>query len=134
MSCLLHEAHRAGWVFSLFIALATAVVASEPSLVISFTNERLEFGPGDIVRALPVFPEKNVPAIAFQMSAEKAREFGALTARHIGEKVDLVVCGKVIFSPLIKTPILSGSGVIKSTLSLEEATKMAAYLQRGTCQ
>jgi preprotein translocase subunit SecD len=57
-----------------------------------------------------------------------------LTAKHIGEKVDLVVCGKVIFSPLINTPILSGSGLIASNLSLDDTKRMAAHLQSGTCE
>src|SRR5690349_11290607 len=95
MARLFQAFHRAGWAFSALIALASGVAAAEPVLVVSFSNERLEFGPGDIVQAMPVFTQKNVPAVAFRMSAEKARKFGALTAKHIGEKVDLVFCGKV---------------------------------------
>ena len=133
MSRLLHIANQTGWVCLFAIATASAVAASELSLVISFTNERLEFGPGDIVQAMPVFPQKNVPAVAFQMSAEKARKFGALTAKHVGEKVNIIVCGKVTYSPLITTPILSGTGVINSDLSLDGATNMAIRLKRGTC-
>ena len=134
MARMFQASHRAGWAFTALIALANGVAAAEPVLVISFSNERLEFGPGDIVQAMPVFTQKNVPAVAFRMSDQKARKFGALTERHIGEKVDLVVCGNVIFSPLINTPILSGSGLIASSLSLDDAKKMAARLLSGTCE
>ncbi len=134
MARLFQASHRAGWAFSALITLASGAEAAEPVMVISFSNERLEFGPGDIVQTMPVFTQKNAPAVAFRMSTQKAREFGALTGRHIGEKVDLVVCGKVIFSPLINTPILSGSGLIASNLSLDDAKKMAARLQSGTCE
>ena len=134
MARLFQASHRAGWAFSALIALVTGVSAAEPVLVISFSNERLEFGPGDIAQAMPVFTQKNVPAVAFRMSAEKSRKFGTLTEKHIGEKVDLVVCGKVVFSPLLNTPILSGSGIIASKLSLDDAKRMAAYLQSGTCE
>ena len=134
MTPLFCASYRAGWVFSFLIAMATGVAATEPSLVISFSDERLEFGPGDIVQAMPVFTQKNVPAVAFRMSTEKAHKFGKLTARHIGEKVDLAVCGKVIFSPLITAPILSGSGLIKANLSLDDAKTMAVHLQSGNCE
>ena len=70
MTPLFCASYRAGWVFSFLIAMATGVAATEPSLVISFSDERLEFGPGDIVQAMPVFTQKNVPAVAFRMSTE----------------------------------------------------------------
>jgi preprotein translocase subunit SecD len=133
MTRLNHMFRITGWTSAAVVMLATGVVAAEPVLVISFSNARLEFGPGDIVEAMLVFDQKNRPVVAFRMSAEKARAFGALTANHIGEKVDLIVCGKIMSSPVIQTPILSGSGLVSGGLTSGETKTLAVRLQSGTC-
>lgn len=133
MAHLNHMYRITGWTSAALIMLATGVVATEPALTISFSNERLEFGPGDIVEAMPVFDQNNRPVVAFRMSAEKARAFGAMTANHIGEKVDLIVCGRIVSSPVIQTPILSGSGMVSGGLTSGETKKMAVQLQNGAC-
>lgn len=134
MMRLNHMFRITGWTSAALLLLATGVMAAEPALVIAFSNERLEFGPGDIVGAAPIFDQNNRPAVGFRMSAEKARAFGALTANHMGEKVDLIVCGKIMSSPVIQTPILSGSGQISGGFTPEDTKRLAVQLQNGTCE
>jgi preprotein translocase subunit SecD len=133
MANLIKFLHAAGSASAALIMLAAGVAAAEHALTISFSNERLEFGPGDIIEAVPIVDRNNKPVVAFRMSAEKARAFGTLTANHIGEKVDLIVCGKIVSSPVIQTPILSGSGMVSGGLTSGETRKMAVQLQNGAC-
>ncbi len=122
-----------GWTSAALILLATSVMAAEPALVIAFSTERLDFGPGDIVEAAPILDQNNRPAVGFRMSKEKARAFGALTESHIGEKVDLIVCGKIMSSPVIQTPILGGTGLVSGGLTAGETKKLAELMKNGTC-
>lgn len=124
----------AGWIAAAFYLITSSLAAAEPSLVLSFNNEKLVFAPGDIVEAAVVFDLNNRPGVAFRMSAEKARQFGAMTANHIGEKVDLVVCGKVMSSPVIQTPLMGGSGMVSGEFTMEQAKMLAAQLQAGSCE
>jgi preprotein translocase subunit SecD len=127
---LLHTTRRASVALLL---MSSTLLAAEPALIISFTTEQLAFGPGDIADASPIFDQNNKPTVAFRMSAVKARKFGAMTAKHVGEKIDLVVCGKIISSPIIREPILGGSGQVSGKFSLAEAEELALKLKKGKC-
>jgi preprotein translocase subunit SecD len=115
------------------MVMTSTLAAAEPALVLVFKNERLGFGPGDIVETSISFDMNNQPAVLFRMSTEKARAFGELTTRNAQQRFDLVVCGKVISSPVIMEPILGGSGMVSGGFSVEEAKKIADQLRTGTC-
>jgi preprotein translocase subunit SecD len=115
------------------LVMASSLAAAEPALVFVFKKERLSFGPGDIVETSISFDMSNRPAVIFRMSQEKARAFGELTTRNAQQRFDLVVCGKVISSPVIMEPILGGSGMVSGGFSGEEAKKIADQLRTGTC-
>jgi preprotein translocase subunit SecD len=115
------------------MVLASTLAAAEPALVLVFKKERLGFGPGDIVETSISFDMNNQPGVIFRMSKEKARAFGELTTRNVAQSFDLVVCGKVISSPVIMEPILGGSGMVSGGFSVEEAKKIADQLKTGTC-
>jgi preprotein translocase subunit SecD len=118
---------------AVLMMMASCLAAAEPVLVFAFEKESLIFGPGDIVEASVIFDMNSEPAVAFRMSKEKARAFGELTTRNVYERFDLVVCGKVISSPVIREPILGGSGMVSGGFSVEEAKKIADQLKTGTC-
>lgn len=63
------------------------------------------------------------------LAPESAQSFAALTAAHKGEKLDLVVDGKVQASPVLRDPITSGK--VSITLrSADDATRLARALTR----
>jgi preprotein translocase subunit SecD len=113
---------------------ATAVLAAEPAMVFSFSNEKLEFGVGDISDAAPVIDAQSAgPIVFFRMSAAKAKAFGQMTSRHVGEVMGLTVCGKLISSPNIQTPIYGDSLQISGGLDAKSASEIARKLKTGTC-
>jgi preprotein translocase subunit SecD len=115
------------------IVMASSLAAAEPALVFVFKKERLNFGLGDVVEASVSFDMSNRPAVVFRMSKEKARAFGELTTKNVNETFDIVVCGKLISSPVLMSPILGGSAMVSGDFSVEEAKKIADQLKTGTC-
>jgi preprotein translocase subunit SecD len=115
------------------MVMASSLAAAEPALVFVFKKERLGFGPGDAVEASVSFDLNNQPAVLFRMSKEKARAFGELTTKNVNEIFDIVVCGKVVSSPVLMSPILGGSAMVSGDFSVEEAKKIADQLKTGTC-
>jgi preprotein translocase subunit SecD len=120
---------------ALLIALVTCAPAmAGPALVFSFTFEKIEFGPGDILDAAAVLDERGKePVVNFRMTQAKAAEFGKLTSRYVGNPMDILVCGELISSPVIREPIRAGSGQISGGFKMEEAQLVAEQLRTGVC-
>ena len=49
------------------------------------------------------------PVLDLKLAPQSAQEFGDLTARHIGKIVELRIDGRVVFAPIVRDPIRSGS-------------------------
>ena len=67
------------------------------------------------------------------MSSAKAAEFGEMTSRHVGDPMDILVCGRLMSSPVIRTPICGGSGQISGGFQMEEAQIIAEKIRTGAC-
>jgi SecD/SecF fusion protein len=118
----------------LLALLTCAPALAEPALVFSFITEKIEFGPGDLVEAeAGISHSEPFPAINFRMSAAKAAEFEAMSGRHVGDPMDILVCGRLISSPVIREPIRGGSGQINGQFTPDEALELAARLRTGAC-
>jgi preprotein translocase subunit SecD len=120
---------------ALLAVLVTSTPAmAGPALVFSFIFEKIEFGPGDIVDAAAVLDDQGKePMVIFRMTQAKAAEFGRLTSRYIGNPMDILVCGALISSPVIREPIRGGSGQISGGFDMEEARIIAEQLRTGAC-
>jgi preprotein translocase subunit SecD len=115
------------------MVMASTLAAGEAALELVFKKERLAFGPGDVVEAGVSFDMSNRPAVIFRMSQEKARAFGKLTTKNVNESFDVVVCDKLISSPVLMSPILGGSAMVSGDFSVEEAKRIADQIKTGTC-
>ncbi|MDR1827146.1 MAG: protein translocase subunit SecD [Methylobacteriaceae bacterium] len=70
--------------------------------------------------------------VTFQFDTKGARAFQKITTEHIGERFAIVLDGKVISAPVVRTPILGGSGQIEGGYrSLQEAEALAILLRSG---
>jgi len=90
---------------------------------------------GDDLKSAGVgFDRLGRPAVSFNLKSDAARNFYTFTSQHIGEYLTIVLDGKVISSPVIKTDIPGGSGIIEGGqrgFSLQEATDLATLLNAG---
>jgi carboxylesterase type B len=88
-----------------------------------------------IVRAELTDGAQNQTAIVFRFDGYGARRFASFTAAHVGERFAIVLGGKVISAPMIRSPITGGSGIIEGRFSAEEAAALVGQLNidsRGT--
>ncbi|MDE3061054.1 MAG: protein translocase subunit SecD [Pseudomonadota bacterium] len=76
-------------------------------------------------------PQSNEPVVAFRFNTAGARKFGEITAANVGKLFAIVLDNKVITAPVIRTPILGGSGIISGSFTTESANDLALLLRAG---
>ncbi|HBP75720.1 MAG TPA: protein translocase subunit SecDF, partial [Alcanivorax sp.] len=57
-------------------------------------------------------PRTGQPVVNFQLDDEGARKFAEITTHHVGDPFAVVLDGKVITAPVIRSPITAGRGQI----------------------
>lgn len=71
------------------------------------------------------------PAVSFRFDAAGGRRFGQATTDNVGRPFAIVLDGRVISAPVIRQPILGGSGIITGGFSVQEANDLALLLRAG---
>ena len=71
------------------------------------------------------------PTIAVELQPSAQRSFAKLTARHVGEILDLIVDGTVVSSPRIQAPVLGPSVMISGNFTASEAATLARRISDG---
>jgi protein-export membrane protein SecD len=69
--------------------------------------------------------------VDFKFDSVGAREFGDVTRTHVGQRFAIVLDNKVIEAPVIREPILGGSGEISGSFTIQSASDLAALLRAG---
>ena len=86
----------------------------------------------DLADAQAGFDSQNgQPVINFRFNQSGARKFGAFTKDNVGRPFAIVLDGKVLSAPVIREPILSGSGQISGSYTVESASTLAVQLKSG---
>jgi preprotein translocase subunit SecD len=65
------------------------------------------------------------------MTPESARLFAEFTAKNVGRKMEVRIDGKTVMAPVIREPILGGSGQVTSDWTLRETQDTADRLSAG---
>lgn len=76
-------------------------------------------------------PATAEPKVTFRLDNDGARIFGEMTSANVGRQLAVVLDGKVITAPAIRTPIPGGSGEISGRFSSSEAANLAVLLRAG---
>jgi len=85
-----------------------------------------------LVDAAPGFDaQTREPIVTFRFDTAGARTFGKFTQAHVGEPFAIVLDDKVLSAPVIREPILGGSGQISGHFTVREANDLAALLRAG---
>lgn len=69
--------------------------------------------------------------VVLSLTGEDARAFGDWTAEHVGERLAVLVNGRVVFAPTIQSAIPGGEVVITARYSQRQATDLLAQLTGG---
>ena len=76
-------------------------------------------------------PTTREPVVNFRFDRVGARLFGQITEANVGKPFAMVLDGKVLSAPVIREPILGGSGQISGSFTVEEASTLSALLRAG---
>jgi SecD/SecF fusion protein len=74
----------------------------------------------------------NEPVINFRFNQTGARKFGNFTKDNVGRPFAIVLDDKVLSAPVIREPILGGSGQISGNFTVESTTRLAVQLRSGS--
>jgi preprotein translocase subunit SecD len=69
--------------------------------------------------------------ISFKFNSQGGKDFGKLTSANVGRRLAILLDDKVYSAPVIKSPIMGGSGIIEGSFTDEEARDLALILRAG---
>ncbi len=70
-------------------------------------------------------------AVSFRFDSSGARKFGDVTTENVGKPFAIVLDGQVISAPVIREPIVGGTGQITGNFTVEEANDLSLLLRAG---
>jgi preprotein translocase subunit SecD len=86
----------------------------------------------DLTDAQPGFDQRNgEPIVTFRFNTNGARRFAQVTQENVGKPFAIVLDEEVISAPVIREPILGGSGQISGNFTVESANQLAILLRAG---
>jgi len=86
----------------------------------------------DLVDSQPAFDSQTgEPVVSFRFNTRGAKKFGAATAANVNRPFAIVLDGKVISAPVIREPILGGSGQISGNFTVQGANDLSLLLRAG---
>ena len=86
---------------------------------------------GDTLTDAQATFQNSTPVVSFKFDSTGARRFADATKENVGKPFAIVLDGKVISAPVIREPILGGSGVIEGSFTVQTANDLALLLRAG---
>jgi len=95
-------------------------------------EKRVLVSGADLVDAQPGFDQRtNEPVVNFRFNSAGARKFAEVTQANVGKPFAIILDNKVISAPVIREPILGGSGQISGNFTVQSANDLAILLRAG---
>jgi preprotein translocase subunit SecD len=86
----------------------------------------------DLADAQPAFDQRtNEPIVTFRFNTRGGRIFADVTQANVNRRFAVVLDEKYITAPVIRTPILGGSGQIEGNFTVESAQNLSVLLRAG---
>jgi len=95
-------------------------------------QKRIMVSGEDLTDAQPGFDQRtNEPIVTFRFNTRGGRRFAQVTQENVGRPFAIVLDNEVISAPVIREPILGGSGQISGNFTVEQANDLAILLRAG---
>ena len=104
--------------------------ASDGSALEYVVKKRVMVSGEMLVDAQPTVQDGQ-PVVSFRFDTTGGRKFGNATKNNVGRLFAIVLDGKVISAPVIREPILGGSGIISGSFTVASARDLALLLRAG---
>ncbi|MDD3288107.1 MAG: protein translocase subunit SecD, partial [Alphaproteobacteria bacterium] len=93
-------------------------------------QKRIMVSGDTLVDAQPSF-QNGEPVVSFKFDSLGAKRFGETTRTNVNRLFAIVLDNKIISAPVIREPILGGSGVISGHFTTQSAQDLALLLRAG---
>ncbi len=93
-------------------------------------RRRVEVSGERLVDSQPSFQDGQ-PVVSFRFDTAGGRRFGQVTSANVGQRLAIVLDNKVISAPVLESPIVGGSGIIRGGFTTEKAKDLALLLRAG---
>ena len=95
-------------------------------------EKRVMVSGGELTDAQPGFDQRtSEPIVSFRFNTGGARKFAQVTQENVGKPFAIVLDNEVISAPVIREPILGGSGQISGSFTVQGANDLAILLRAG---
>jgi preprotein translocase subunit SecD len=95
-------------------------------------EKRVLVSGADLTDAQPGFDQRtNEPIVTFRFNTSCARKFAEVTQQNVGKPFAIILDNQVISAPVIREPILGGSGQISGNFTVQSANDLAILLRAG---
>jgi SecD/SecF fusion protein len=94
-------------------------------------EERIAVSGDRLTDAGAGFDQTNQPVVTFRFDNLGARQFGDITRANVGKPFAIVLDNKVLSAPVIREPIIGGSGQISGGFTVQQTSDLAALLRAG---
>ena len=95
-------------------------------------RKRVMVSGDQLVDSQPGFDQRNnEPVVNFRFDSAGAKRFGDVTSKNVGRPFAIVLDGKIITAPVIREPILGGTGQISGNFTVQDAHDLALLLRAG---
>ncbi|MDF3809301.1 protein translocase subunit SecD [Rhodopseudomonas sp. BAL398] len=86
----------------------------------------------DLTDAQPGFDQRSgEPIVSFRFNSFGARKFARATTDNVGQPFAIVLDNEVISAPVIREPIVSGSGQISGNFTVQQANDLSILMRAG---
>jgi preprotein translocase subunit SecD len=95
-------------------------------------RRRVEVSGDRLVDAQPSYDQRTgEPVVSFRFDRQGATQFGHVTVANVNKPFAIVLDNKVISAPVIREPIMGGSGQISGNFTTKEAQDLSLLLRAG---
>src|SRR5471032_1358749 len=95
-------------------------------------EKRVVVSGADLTDAQPGFDQRtSEPIVSFRFNTSGARKFAQATQENVGKPFAIVLDNEVISAPVIREPILGGSGQISGSFTVQSANDLSILLRAG---
>ena len=106
--------------------------SASPPKIPQVVKKQVLVSGGELTDAQPGFDQRtNEPIVSFKFNTVGARKFAQATSENVGQPFAIVLDDKVISAPVIREPIIGGSGQISGSFTVQAANDLAILLRAG---
>ncbi|HEX2653877.1 MAG TPA: protein translocase subunit SecD [Xanthobacteraceae bacterium] len=114
------------------VPLEDELLQGEKDNIPYLIEKRIMVSGEDLTDAQPGFDQRSgEPIVTFRFNTNGARRFAQTTQENVGRPFAIVLDNKVISAPVIREPILGGSGQISGNFTVEGANDLSILLRAG---